>query len=265
MGFPQLKLTEIYPFPLWLLNLTYISFFVLFNCRQFSSFNCENLPPPPYYTAHDTVAPDKLLTNSTHGHAYPSHLPPPPLPPSFVQYSHATSSYHSPLSASSSHTPSAPMLSPHPSSYHPTALLSPPQAPSKPALAHTSPSPPVTPTLPPPPLTQIRKGSPPTLQSLPPYPSAAHGCSPPPPPQYPARGHLDEQHTPLNLSLSNTPPASSLISQTRPSAVAGQSSTQAAEYYESCRGGAAMAEEATKTRFLSDKNGSNHDPKAQGK
>uniref|UniRef100_A0A0B7A4S3 Transcription cofactor vestigial-like protein 4 n=1 Tax=Arion vulgaris TaxID=1028688 RepID=A0A0B7A4S3_9EUPU len=227
---------------------------------QFSSFNCENLPPPPYYTTHDTIARDKLLTSSSPGHIYPSHLPPLPLPPSFLQYSHSVPSYHNSLNAPSSHLPP-----PH-HSLHSASLLSRTSSQAsdnRHILTHTSPSPPTTPTLPPPPLTQTRKCSPPISQPLPSYSTASKNCSPPPP-QYPShtRVQVDVQHAPLNLSLSSSPPECSLTPQTRTSAAANAINTSPIGDPDSYRGGT-ISEESTNHRLLLDKNGSNHETAAQ--
>ncbi|CAL1534872.1 unnamed protein product [Lymnaea stagnalis] len=219
---------------------------------QFSSFSCENLPPPPYYTTHDTIT--KLHTSSSHGHPYPHHLPPPPPPPP-------------PLISYSSHPinqlPPLPLHHHHPTAPPPPHMLSSSLLQGRHLHLHPEslPASAVTPALPTPP--HIRQSPPMTPKALPPYHSSPLSCSPAPPPQYTelTRVHVDVQHAPLNLSLSSAPPNSSVTPPSRASFnPSGSASPDGGA--ESCRDGA-EADEASNQRFSYNNNGSSHETAAQ--
>ncbi|XP_059153824.1 uncharacterized protein LOC131939508 isoform X2 [Physella acuta] len=207
---------------------------------QFSSFSCENLPPPPYYPAHVSSDPDTGCPL----------VPPYQLPPPLFKYTPHTNSQLPPPPLLPASLPPPNTLPPSPVQTHPIRHQPDPSLPPPP-LSQVRSSPPVTPL--PPYHTSCRSCSPPP--SLPPYHSSCRSCSPPPPPKYSdiTRLHVDVQHAPLNLSLSS--------SQTATSRTPYPGSSGAPSTGEAYRDRVEPGE--TQHRTLSNQNGSNHESAAQ--
>ncbi|XP_005095940.2 extensin [Aplysia californica] len=236
---------------------------------QFSSFSHEELPPPPYYSTHDTIGQDRLLPGAAlplppppplqqylhdTGHAPGNPLPPllhcpPPLPsPQSHPLPPGPHSHNLSLSSSSSSSLSLPSSSsspppPHSSSSAGAKYLHTSSSSFSSSSSISSLEP----------MSSRHTPPPPPPSSLPPYPTSAQRSSPP---QY------HELCQPLNLSLSHSSAPALDPPTSRPSLIATSCLSPPAGGPESPYNGAVHSEVAGGRTTLRE-GGPNHEMAAQ--